>query len=202
MQDDKQLFHEAVKQTCNKYLQVFPGESERLQALRGNLSNPNLDLRLRSSIPQGHMCASGMLLLPGNKLLMLEHKALGIWVVPGGHFDIEDGELANTAIRETVEETGLDIPIKLHPWHLENGIPLDIDTHPIPRSEKKDEDAHQHFDFRYILAVDDPTQVIHDLNLDTNEVTAFAEVALENIPEESSIYPAVQKLIKLGLIAH
>ena len=199
MENEKQLFHSKLKHTCDEYLKVFPDEADRLGALLECLSNPNLDLRLRSTIPQGHMCASGILLLPGNKVLMLRHKALGMWVVPGGHFDIADGELSNTAIRETVEETGLTVPIKLHPWHQKTGIPLDIDTHPIPRREEKNEDAHRHFDFRYVLTVDDPAQVIQALALDSNEVTDFGEVPVAEVSPESSIAPAIKKL---GLLAN
>jgi 8-oxo-dGTP pyrophosphatase MutT (NUDIX family) len=130
---------------------------------------------------------------------MLEHKALGIWVVPGGHYDLTDGELYNTAIRETIEETGLNMPITLHPWHIHNRIPLDIDTHPIPRNDKKNEDAHQHFDFRYVLTVDDPSKVVQQLNLDSDEVTNFAEIPVDKVDPTSSIAPALRKLNLLGI---
>lgn len=194
MNDQQTQFHAGIRATCAQYLKQFPHEAERLSSLLGYLDNPSLDLRLRSTIPEGHLCASGILLLPGNQLLMLEHKALGIWVVPGGHYDLVDGELANTAIRETTEETGLTIPIKLHPWHIEHGIPLDIDTHPIPARPDKNEDAHQHFDFRYVLVVDEPNQVIQQLALDSKEVTGFAEIPVGEVDPESSIAPAVGKL--------
>ena len=199
MINERQNFHESIRKTCLTYLEHFPDENNRLSALLGFLDDPSLDLRLRSTIPQGHLCASGILLLPNNKLLMLEHKALGIWVVPGGHYDITDNTLSNTAIRETLEETGLTIPIKLHPWHQQHGIPLDIDTHPIPRSEKKNEDAHQHFDFRYVLTVDNPALVLQQLALDTNEVTAFAEVPVDEVSPTSSIAPAIRKLNLLNV---
>jgi 8-oxo-dGTP pyrophosphatase MutT (NUDIX family) len=198
MNEERKQFHDSIRATCSRYLEIFPDETERLSSLMGYLDDPSLDLRLRSTIPEGHLCASGILILPDNKLLMLEHKALGIWVVPGGHYDLTDGELANAAIRETAEETGLTVPIKLHPWHLQHGVPIDIDTHPIPRSEKKNEDAHQHFDFRYVLTVDDPAQVIAQLALDSNEVTGFAEIPISEVDPASSIAPALRKL---GLLA-
>lgn len=194
MSEDQTQFQDNVRTACTKYLAMFHEETERLAPLLKYLDNPELDLRLRSTIPEGHMCASGILVLPDDHILMLEHKALGIWVVPGGHYDLTDGELSNTAIRETAEETGLTIPIKLHPWHLRHGIPIDIDTHPIPRSEKKNEDAHQHFDFRYVLTVDNPERVIQQLALDSNEVTDFAEIRFSEVDPASSIAPAVQKL--------
>jgi 8-oxo-dGTP pyrophosphatase MutT (NUDIX family) len=190
---DKDQFRKITQETCNRYLVRFPEEQERLQTLQEHLGNAALDLRLRSTIPEGHMCASGILLLPDNKVLMLEHKSLGIWVVPGGHYDIEDGSLATTAIRETEEETGLT-GVRLHPWHVENDIPLDIDTHPIPQNDRKNEGAHQHFDFRYVLEIDNPEATINKLKIDLNEVLSFKEIPLEEIDPQSSIAPALRKI--------
>lgn len=54
------------------------------------------------------------------KILMVKqsHEGKDIWMVPGG--GIEDGEnAAEAAIRETLEETGLEIQIKRLLWHVE-----------------------------------------------------------------------------------
>lgn len=139
------------------------------------------------------MCASGIILLPDNKILMLEHKALGIWVVPGGHYDITDGDLATTAIREALEETGLE-GFQLHPWHLRHNIPLDIDTHPIPARPEKGEAAHQHFDFRYILEAKNPAEIISKLSLQAAEIMSFKEFEVSEVDPSSSIGPALKKL--------
>lgn len=192
-QQTKESFYAEVNAIYERYLRRFPDETERLAELRKQLDNPSLDLRLRSTIPEGHLCASGILLLPDNKILMLEHKALGIWVVPGGHYDLVDNQLSVAAIRETEEETGIT-GVRLHPWHTENQIPLDIDTHPIPRSEKKNEDAHQHFDFRYVLEVDNPERLLENLQLDTAEVLNFQAIPIDEVNSNSSIAPAVRKL--------
>ncbi len=190
-------FHQNILATTDKYLVTFPEEHDRMEELQKNLRDPALDLRLRSTIPQGHLCASGIILLPGGKVLMLEHKALGIWVVPGGHYDITDESLAATAIRETTEETGLT-DVALHPWHIENGIPLDIDTHPIPERKEKNEGAHQHFDFRYVLQLKNPQETIEKLQLDTNEVLSFKLMNVDAIDPTSSIAPALKKIHLLG----
>lgn len=190
---NKQKFYQLLNGTVERYLSSFPDEKDRLSELAFHLNNPDLDLRLRSNIPEGHMCASGILLLPDSRVLMLHHKALDIWVVPGGHYDLTDRDLAATAIRETIEETALS-GVKLHPWHIKSGIPLDIDTHPIPDRPEKNEAAHQHFDFRYILTVDDPETLLEQLSLDTNEVLDFKAFSLDEINPESSIAPAIHKL--------
>lgn len=194
--EQRARFHANLSEIVERYLQVFGEERERLKELQSKLANPSLDMRLRSTIPEGHMCASGILLLPGSKVLMLEHKALGIWVVPGGHYDLADTSLVETARRETIEETGIQ-EVALHPWHMEHGIPLDIDTHMIPRNDKKNEGEHPHFDFRYVLTVKDPEGVIERLKLDTNEVLSFKLMDVSEIDPASSIAPAIKKL---GLI--
>lgn len=195
MNDDEQRtnFHQYLKNTVARYLERFPDEKSRTHEFVTHLSNAGLDLRLRSTIPEGHVCASGIILLPNNKVLMLKHKALGIWVVPGGHYDLADLDLVATAIRETTEETSLQ-GVKLHPWHREHGIPLDIDTHPIPERKEKHEGAHQHFDFRYILTVDQPETLLEQLELDSNEILDFEAVDISEIDASTSIYPALQKL--------
>jgi 8-oxo-dGTP pyrophosphatase MutT (NUDIX family) len=193
---ERLAFHTTIRETMQRYLEMFPNEEGRQSELQSKLANPDLDLRLRSTIPDGHMCASGIILLPGSKILMLEHKALGIWVVPGGHYDLVDENLAATAIRETVEETGI-ANVTLHPWHLEHGVPLDIDTHPIPARPEKGEGAHQHFDFRYILEIADPEQTIENLRIDPNEVLSFKVMDINEVDPTSSIAPALKKL---GLI--
>ena len=54
------------------------------------------------------------------KILMVKqnHEGKDIWMVPGG--GIESGEnAAEAAVRETLEETGLEIRIKRLLWHVE-----------------------------------------------------------------------------------
>lgn len=190
---DNDAVRQLITGMCDRYLRWFPGEHDRLYQLRLQLANPSVDLRQRSTIPHGHLCGSGIVLLPDAKVLMLHHKSLDIWVVPGGHYDIEDGRPAVTAIRETEEETGLS-GIRLHPWHLQHRIPLDIDTHPIPANHAKKEGAHQHFDFRYALELDNPEFALARLNLDGNEVLAYRAVPVDDVDPGSSIVPALRKL--------
>jgi len=54
------------------------------------------------------------------RVLMLkqQHEERDVWMVPGG--GIEEGEDAKqAAIRETKEETGLDVDIKMLLWHVQ-----------------------------------------------------------------------------------
>lgn len=56
-----------------------------------------------------HFTASA-LVLHNNKVLLVNHIKLGVWLYPGGH--VEDNETPDqTVIREVKEETGLDVEI-------------------------------------------------------------------------------------------
>jgi 8-oxo-dGTP pyrophosphatase MutT (NUDIX family) len=187
-------FSRSVQRTVDSYLTLFPDEIERLSLLNGLLKNPDVDLGQRTTIPEGHICASGIIVSSDyTKVLMLLHKSLRIWVVPGGHFDSTDVVPGNTALREASEETGLN-NLKLHEWHGQQGIPLDIDTHAIPANPKKNEGAHVHYDFRYILL----SEVDQVINIDPNESLEFQWVPLDKIDPKLSIAPAINKLPRIA----
>lgn len=197
-QDSKLLFDQMLKSTMEAYIGHFPEEAPRQAELIKQMSDPSLDLSSRTNIPEGHMCASGLVVSSAlDEVLMVEHKALGIWVVPGGHYDLDDNQdLSQTALREIVEETGLS-NLTLHPWHKRTGIPLDIDTHPIPKSEKKNEDGHQHFDYRYVFLIDKNKTTEVDHEIDLNEVLDIKWVPVCDISSDMSVAPAVAKLSKM-----
>jgi len=86
-----------------------------------------------------HVTASAVVVGSRGTVLHL-HRRLGRWLQPGGHVDV--GESASdAALRETVEETGLEVA---HP----GGRPhlLHIDVHPAA-------DDHVHLDLRFLLLV-------------------------------------------------
>ena len=87
-----------------------------------------------------HVTASAVVV--GSRGTVLHrHRRLGRWLQPGGH--VEPGESpSQAALRETVEETGLDVG---HP----QGRPrlLHLDVHPAG--------DHVHLDLRFLLVADD-----------------------------------------------
>lgn len=56
-----------------------------------------------------HFTASA-LIIKDKKVLLVQHKKLGVWLYPGGH--VEDNETPDeTVIREVLEETGVSVEI-------------------------------------------------------------------------------------------
>ncbi len=90
----------------------------------------------------GHLTGSGLVLDSSRqRVLLVHHRKLANWFQPGGHCD-GDGNLANVAMREVVEETGLtDFDVMLPA--------CDIDIHSFPA--KGAEPEHLHLDVRFLL---------------------------------------------------
>ena len=66
----------------------------------------------RSQFTPGHITCTGLVTSPcGGKLLLVHHCRLDRWLLPGGHVEADDlsnpdGEIADAARREVLEETG------------------------------------------------------------------------------------------------
>jgi 8-oxo-dGTP pyrophosphatase MutT (NUDIX family) len=61
----------------------------------------------REQFTPGHITCSGLVLAPdGRRLLVVHHRRLGRWLLPGGHVEPEDLSVVDAARREVVEETG------------------------------------------------------------------------------------------------
>lgn len=134
----------------------------------------------RSQLDPGHFTASGFVLSPERKrLLLVRHAKLGRWLQPGGHVEAADASLRATAEREVGEETGvLDLS------DLMDGI-FDVDAHLIPATAR--EGAHVHFDVRYAFRAGSDRLLASD-EVGGARWVELAEVAALN-PEESIVRP-------------
>ena len=81
----------------------------------------------------------------GARVLLLHHRKLDRWLQPGGHGDRGETTGEQVALREALEESGIE-GLRLHPLAPR---PLDVDVHDIPA--RGDEPAHQHLDLRYLV---------------------------------------------------
>ena len=97
-------------------------------------------------IPTGHLTGSALVLsADAGQVLLLHHRKLERWLQPGGHADTGESSGESVALREALEETGIE-RLALHPAAPR---PLDVDVHDIPA--RPGEPAHQHLDLRYLV---------------------------------------------------
>lgn len=89
----------------------------------------------------GHFTASALVVNDAlDRILLLHHAKLKIWVQPGGHVD-GNANLMAVALREATEETGIR---GLRIWPRA----VDLDIH---RVDPPSEDAHLHYDVRFLV---------------------------------------------------
>src|SRR5258708_6770879 len=55
-----------------------------------------------------HVTVGALLVRRGAEVLLVDHLAYGIHLQPGGHLEPTDATLIGAAVRELVEETGVD----------------------------------------------------------------------------------------------
>jgi len=93
----------------------------------------------RKQYEPGHITCTGLVLAPdGERLLLVHHRRLDRWLLPGGHVEPEDPAIWDAARREVVEETGAVLAVNGHP-------PLiSLDVHGIP--PRRNEPYHLHHD--------------------------------------------------------
>lgn len=92
----------------------------------------------RTCLPE-HVTASAIVLdEQATSTMLVLHAKLGLWVQPGGHCEAGDASLAQTALREGREETGLG-ELRLHP------APVRLSRHGAPCG------AQTHFDVQYAV---------------------------------------------------
>jgi 8-oxo-dGTP pyrophosphatase MutT (NUDIX family) len=119
----------------------------------------DLDEPFSRAQPTAHFTGSVVVVDPtGERVCLVHHAKLNRWLQPGGHAEPGDeGDMAQSALREAREETGLKV--SLHP---DAPRPLDVDVHVIPA--RKAEAEHRHLDVRYLVVAENPEDLAHDPN--------------------------------------
>ena len=153
-----------------------------------DLVESHADCFLRTCRP-GHITGAAWVLSSDRqRCLLVHHRKLAKWLQPGGHAD-GDSNVAEVALREAREETGLQS------LRLANRIPLDVDVHDIP--ERRDpqgrliEDAHQHHDIRFLLTAD--AEETPTVSHESHDVRWFTRSELEQCVDEESVLRMARK---------
>jgi 8-oxo-dGTP pyrophosphatase MutT (NUDIX family) len=129
----------------------------------------------------GHFTASAWLVdAAGERVLLTHHRKLDRWLQLGGHAD-GDQDLAQVALREAEEESGL-VGLVVVPEI------FDLDRHWIP--ERGDVPGHWHYDVRY---------VVHATGSDAFEVSeeslALAWRNIATLGDEPGLDPSIQRMV-------
>jgi 8-oxo-dGTP pyrophosphatase MutT (NUDIX family) len=93
----------------------------------------------RAQFQPGHITCTGLVLHPSrDAFVLVYHRRLNRWLLPGGHVEPEDVEIWDTARREVIEETGAQL--------VSHGPPkmVGVDVHGIP--PRRSEPFHLHHD--------------------------------------------------------
>jgi 8-oxo-dGTP pyrophosphatase MutT (NUDIX family) len=98
----------------------------------------------RSQFTPGHITCTGLVLAPdGVRLLLVHHRRLDRWPLPGGHIEPDDLGLADAARREVCEETGAPLVAERDPRL------ISFDVHGIPPNRR--EPYHLHHDLAFLF---------------------------------------------------
>ncbi|WP_018638738.1 NUDIX hydrolase [Parafrankia elaeagni] len=163
-----------IRTVLTSYVARHPEDEGSLAAVFA-LLDAGADLTSRREF-RGHVTAGAVLRDPDGRVLLVRHRALDRWLLPGGHLEATDDSLRDAALRELCEETGIAraavVPAGSAPVH--------VDVHPIPANPVKGEPAHQHIDVRFLV------HTAADLGtLQTEEITAAAWRQVDSLPGEA-----------------
>ncbi|MEU3876609.1 MULTISPECIES: NUDIX domain-containing protein [Streptomyces] len=132
-----------ISSALSVYLERYPDEAAMLSEPLHALSQGG-GFASRRTFPM-HVTVGALLARGGAEILLVEHRAYGITLQPGGHLEPTDATLIGAAVRELAEETGIDpgeiVPASQAPVYIEYGR--------VPARPEKDEPEHYHLDFGF-----------------------------------------------------
>lgn len=132
-----------VWSALSAYLERHPGEAELLSEPT-QLLRQGRNFASRRTFPM-HVTVGALLVRGYAEILLVEHRAYGITLQPGGHVEPTDATLIDAAVRELTEETGVDPGMVF----LASQAPVYIEYGAVPARPAKNEPDHFHLDIGY-----------------------------------------------------
>ena len=137
----------AVASLLQRFDPTDDGEAAKSKELALALLASSPEPLSRRQFNPGHITCTGLVLSPGrDRILLVLHRRLQRWLLPGGHVEPDDPFIGDAARREVVEETGAILRADSPP------LLVGVDVHGIPT--RHDEPFHLHHDliFRFEAA--------------------------------------------------
>jgi 8-oxo-dGTP pyrophosphatase MutT (NUDIX family) len=122
------------------------GEAVKSRELTLALLAWSADPFSRDVFTPGHVTCTGVVLGPArDRVLLVHHRRLNRWLLPGGHCEAEDVTIESVAAREVGEETGAILQSA-------QGLLVNIDVHPIPGNHREPLHLHHDLIFAFLAA--------------------------------------------------
>ncbi|RAG86307.1 NUDIX hydrolase [Streptacidiphilus pinicola] len=152
----------------------------------------HLDARVdgvwRSCRP-AHITASALVVdAAGGRVLLTLHPKVGRWLQLGGHCEPEDATLAEAALREAREESGITEGLTL----IGEG-PVKLDRHAV-RCAGKDQPENTHLDVQYLVLA--PTDALARISEESLDLRWFP---WDRLPDDTDA--SVRRLTELAKLA-
>lgn len=141
---------------------------------------------LHRTCERGHFTGSSAVIDPSTgSLLVLFHRKAQRWLQPGGHAD-GDANLARVALREAIEETGIE---GLRVWP----APVDVDIHEV---RFPDAPPHLHLDVRFVIVA--PSGATVSGNHESEALRWVRRDELVGLDADSSLHRLAGKALALA----
>jgi 8-oxo-dGTP pyrophosphatase MutT (NUDIX family) len=122
----------------------------------------------------GHLTASALVVDPERgRVLLTLHKKLKMWLQMGGHCESGDATMADAALREATEESGIE-GLTLLPVG-----PVRLDRHPIPAP------CHWHLDVQYAAVA--PAGAVEAISDESDDLRWFGYDEVAAVADESVV---------------
>lgn len=141
--------------------------------------------------PIAHFTASGFILSPdGKQVLLAHHNLMDLWAWTGGHND-GDPDMLRVALKEAREETGDE-----HIWPLSEKI-ADLEILPVWGHEKRGKQlpTHLHLNVAYLLLAD-PADPVHHREGENSKVAWFPVERMLEVTNEWQMVPVYTRLLE------